>query len=159
MNRIIRDRFLTAREAARVQEIRALLAEELPHLVDRHHARTTPMPEPLSPAELKKLRDAIENDGVIPSLVLRLIACAEAGVPGMAQLQLQVKQPWEQAIADIDQALEMVDELPERAGDEGFDPSETLEGIRQTIERSQRVTPGQRQAIDNITDGIQKWLD
>jgi hypothetical protein len=39
MKRIIRDRHLTAEEAAEYQEIRDQVAEELPDLIDRHQKR------------------------------------------------------------------------------------------------------------------------
>jgi len=59
MKRIIRDRRLTAEEAARYQKVREPVAEELPDLIARHHERME-LPDPSREllAQLKAAREA-----------------------------------------------------------------------------------------------------
>jgi len=70
-----------------------------------------------------------------------------------------MKEDWQQALDDIDYALGLCDELPERA--EIFDANarEFLESVRGWIESHEHVTDKQRAAIQKWTDDTQKWLD
>lgn len=65
---------------------------------------------------------------------------------------------WQQAIKDIDEILETLPDLPERAFDFASGVSDTLESIRAWILENEHVTEPQADAIENIDAGVQKWL-
>ena len=62
MKRITRDRRLTSDEAARYQSVRKQVAEELPELVTRHHARMATLDQ--LQELLKQLKAAREAKGL-----------------------------------------------------------------------------------------------
>jgi DNA-binding XRE family transcriptional regulator len=62
MKRIIRDRKLTAEEAAKYRKIRAQVAEELPDLIARHHERVAALDQ--VEELLKQLKVAREQQGL-----------------------------------------------------------------------------------------------
>lgn len=65
----------------------------------------------------------------------------------------------EDGIILCEDLLERIDELPERA--EVFTESvrETVSGIMLTIESKNVVTPNQIRALENIADGVNRWLE
>lgn len=62
MKRIIRDRRLTAEEAAKYKAVREKIAEEVPDLVSRHHARLGALDQ--FQELLKQLKAAREEKGL-----------------------------------------------------------------------------------------------
>ena len=64
-----------------------------------------------------------------------------------------------EAIEWCEMILEMIDELPDRAADFGESCGETVRGIRESIEQHQKITDGQRTALENIQRGVSRWLD
>lgn len=61
-------------------------------------------------------------------------------------------------LEEIEAALELVDDLPDRAQEFGESVSEKLRAIAETIERTGEVTERQQTAIDNMSAGIRKWM-
>jgi len=73
-------------------------------------------------------------------------------------------QPWSGAIEDIDRLLSLIDDLEdsysdvyERGEDFLADVYERASEVRKTILQNQRVTPRQEKAIENWTEGVEKW--
>ena len=62
MKRIIRNRRLTSKEAAKYEAIRGQIAEELPELIARHHERTAVLDE--WQGLLEQLKAAREGKGL-----------------------------------------------------------------------------------------------
>ena len=96
MRRVIRDRQLTADEAAKYRDVRKKIEEELPSLIERHHDRTTALErlELLFP----KLRAAREERGLSLLDVQQLIGCdavevlrLEAGEPDNPRVKLLIR--------------------------------------------------------------------
>lgn len=56
-------------------------------------------------------------------------------------------------------AADRCDEIPERGEDFAESVQAKLESIIETIERTEHVTPAQKQAIENMEHGIERWLD
>lgn len=65
---------------------------------------------------------------------------------------------WMEAIEEIDRALRNAEDIPEEGEEFADGVTETLEDIRQTIERTQRVTDRQWEAVQNMASGISRWL-
>ena len=65
---------------------------------------------------------------------------------------------WAQALTDIDEILETLPDLPERAFDFASSVHDTLENMRDWIVENEHVTDPQVAAIENIDAGVQKWL-
>jgi hypothetical protein len=63
---------------------------------------------------------------------------------------------WAQFCRDT---IERCEDLPDRAAEFHESVTERLSGIAETIERRQSVTEGQRSAISNMADGVERWLD
>lgn len=66
---------------------------------------------------------------------------------------------WEGALDEIDEALDDINELPDRAADFAESVEEKLRGIDQWITNASHVTDAQMEAIENIRDGIDKWME
>lgn len=62
------------------------------------------------------------------------------------------------ALELIDEALELVERMPERGQEYAESAAENLNGIADTIERKNEVTPGQLAAIENIKAGLERWV-
>ncbi len=62
------------------------------------------------------------------------------------------------AIELADEALEMIDDLPDAAYDFGESVKEKLTDIRSSIIQHNRVSDKQRQAIENMAAGIGRWV-
>lgn len=65
----------------------------------------------------------------------------------------------EEAIGICDQIASAVGDLPDRASDFGISVSEKAASIRESIERTGRVTDGQFVALENMLAGVNRWLD
>ncbi len=63
-----------------------------------------------------------------------------------------------EAIEEIDKVLELCEELPERAETFREGVEEKLNGMRDWIEENKHCTDPQATAIENIGDGVRKWL-
>lgn len=66
--------------------------------------------------------------------------------------------PWPDAIDQIDGALELLDQLPERAGDFVTSAGDKLRSMRAWIDEHHYVTDKMASAITNLEAGASKWL-
>ena len=64
----------------------------------------------------------------------------------------------EDTIAIADEIADLVLDLPERAADFAESVDEKARSIKQTIESQRRVTPAQRQALENMLSGVKRWI-
>lgn len=64
----------------------------------------------------------------------------------------------EKILAQCDSILHRIEELPFEGEDFGSSVAEKVEGIRETIEDRGFVTEGQRHAINNMEDGVERWF-
>jgi len=62
------------------------------------------------------------------------------------------------ALETAGRILEKVEDLPTEARDFGVSVEETTRGIIETICRTERVTYGQREALENMEHGVDAWL-
>jgi hypothetical protein len=65
---------------------------------------------------------------------------------------------WEEADQLCDEILEMIDEIPERGENFGASVMAKVEDIQKTIKETERVTSGQLTALENMKEGVQKWI-
>lgn len=65
----------------------------------------------------------------------------------------------EYAYEVCDEIESLADDVPERAEDFAESVCETSAGIRETIEQRDSVTEKQITALENIRDGLRKWVD
>lgn len=54
--------------------------------------------------------------------------------------------------------IEMAEEVPDPGIDFAIGVAESTEGIRDTIQKTQRVTRNQQEALDNMEFGLTRWL-
>jgi len=66
---------------------------------------------------------------------------------------------WETARDECDEVIELCDELPERAEEFADSVREKLESIKEWIEANEAVTGNQLSAIENMHDGVSRWLN
>jgi hypothetical protein len=66
---------------------------------------------------------------------------------------------WETVLEEIQEALDQIPDLPERAEDFGAGVAETLESIMATVSEKSHVTPKQEAAVSNMAAGIGRWLN
>jgi hypothetical protein len=66
---------------------------------------------------------------------------------------------WESAIEDCDSILSQCDEIPERGEEFADSIREKVGSIRDWIEENKTVTPAQLQALENMADGVGRWID
>jgi hypothetical protein len=71
----------------------------------------------------------------------------------------ELSESAEEAVAIADEALELIDDLPDAAYDFGESVKEKIESIRSTIIERDRVTDKQFSALENMKAGIERWLD
>lgn len=71
-------------------------------------------------------------------------------------------EDWEDASAQCDRIVDMIDELDSRTLDKAADFFESVRGkvsaMQETIDRMKQISPKQRQALDNMEDGVSKWV-
>lgn len=67
----------------------------------------------------------------------------------------------EQAIDLCESILSDLEQLSDVEAAEEFSDSvaEKVNGIKETIERRQDVTANQERALNNMNEGVQRWLD
>ena len=65
---------------------------------------------------------------------------------------------WQEAIAVGEELCELLEELPEQASDFVESVGEKARAIMATIERSESVTERQRDALENMLAGAEKWM-
>lgn len=65
---------------------------------------------------------------------------------------------WEAAIEQCDRIFDKCEEVPERGEDFAYSVMEKVESIRESIEKSERVTQGQLTALENMESGVDRWL-
>jgi hypothetical protein len=65
---------------------------------------------------------------------------------------------WEDALADAENLLRKLDDLPERAEEFAVSVQATLESMAGWIEEHEHVTEKQNAALDNIDDAIDRWM-
>jgi hypothetical protein len=63
------------------------------------------------------------------------------------------------ALQQCDDIQEKIDELPDEGMEFGESVGEKVAGIAETIERTRRVTDAQARALDNMEDGVDRWLE
>ena len=66
---------------------------------------------------------------------------------------------WEDFLADADRVLDDIPSLPDRASEFSHSVQERIEGIVAWVEDNEHVTPKQKQALENMSNGVQAWLD
>lgn len=66
---------------------------------------------------------------------------------------------WEEALQTIAETLEMLDQLPEEAGEFATSVNEKLTNMRTWIESKGRVTEKMSAAIENMHKGALRWLE
>ena len=68
---------------------------------------------------------------------------------------------WELALEDIEHLVDLCEAAIVEIGDPVIEYATSVrdyaQDVKATIEANQRVTPGQRRAIKNQTEGISKW--
>lgn len=62
------------------------------------------------------------------------------------------------AIEQCERIIDMTDELPEAGWDFGESVAEKCRDIWKNIEKHNRVTEGQQDALDNMEDGVSRWF-
>ena len=62
------------------------------------------------------------------------------------------------AIEQCERIVAMCEDLPEAGEDFGLSVSEKTSDIWKTIEATRRVTRGQQEALDNMEEGVNRWL-
>lgn len=64
----------------------------------------------------------------------------------------------EEAIEQCDNILELIEELPDRAEDFGDSIRTKVESMREWIVEHDHVTEAQQQSLDNMENGVLRWL-
>lgn len=64
----------------------------------------------------------------------------------------------QEAIELCDEIESLADEVPEAGEDFATSVSERTAGIRETIEENNYATPGQLSALENMRDGLARWI-
>lgn len=64
-----------------------------------------------------------------------------------------------EALEKCERIIEMTEEVPDPGIDFAIGVREQTEGIYDTIERTQRVTRHQKEALDNMESGLSRWLE
>lgn len=67
-------------------------------------------------------------------------------------------EEWEQYAEKITTYLEKIDALPEQAEDFANSVQEKLQSILEWVEKNEVITDRQQDAVNNICDGIDRWL-
>lgn len=62
------------------------------------------------------------------------------------------------ALAQAESIMEMIDELPDRAADFGESVGDSVREVMETMERLNTVTTKQQQALDNWESGVGRWI-
>ena len=65
---------------------------------------------------------------------------------------------WGSYDSKIDEVIEKIEDLPEKAEDFGQSAMQTLEGIQGWITSNEHITDAQMSAVDNIAQGVEKWF-
>lgn len=58
-----------------------------------------------------------------------------------------------------EELLKRCEELPERAADFYESVTDKVRGIRETINKYNKVTPRQESALENMYAGVERWLE
>jgi len=66
---------------------------------------------------------------------------------------------WQDVLANIEQALEQIPDLPERAEDFANSVDEKLCSIHEWITENEHVTEPQETAVANMIAAIDRWLE
>lgn len=64
-----------------------------------------------------------------------------------------------EALGIAGEICDLVDELPEEGEDFGLSVAEKTHDIAANIEKHNRVTEGQMNALKNMLDGLQRWFE
>lgn len=75
-----------------------------------------------------------------------------------AKADYEMDTEWQDRLDQCARILEMVDELPERASDFGESVGEKVADMAKWIEANKTVTEKQREALDNMESGAERWL-
>ena len=65
---------------------------------------------------------------------------------------------WALALRDIEEALETIQELPDRAEDFANSVDEKLRSIHEWVTEHKHITDAQQEAVANMTGAIDNWL-
>jgi len=65
---------------------------------------------------------------------------------------------WEDYLGLIEETIDKIEDLPEKAEDFGYSVLQTLEGIQGWVSSKGHITDGQKAAVDNIAGGVDSWL-
>ena len=79
------------------------------------------------------------------------VVCAKAGDRESSEVN--------RALQQCDGILGKIDDLPMEGMEFGESVAEKVSGISETIERTRRVTDAQARALDNMEDGVDRWLE
>lgn len=66
---------------------------------------------------------------------------------------------WDEITDWIDDVLGKIEDLPERAEDFKESVQEKVESINQQVEEREFITKRQVDAVANIEDGVDRWLN
>lgn len=64
-----------------------------------------------------------------------------------------------EALEQCERIFEKCEEMPDRGYEFADSVREKVESMESTIEKSGYVTPGQKEALDNMESGLDRWLD
>jgi hypothetical protein len=65
---------------------------------------------------------------------------------------------WPDVLAEVDETLAMLDELPDQAEEFAASVEDKLEGIKAWIEEKEHATDRQVEAVQNMAAGARKWM-
>jgi len=75
-----------------------------------------------------------------------------------AKADYEIDTEWRDRLDQCERILEMVDELPERAEDFAISVGEKVRDMAKWIEERTVVTEKQKEALDNMQRGCERWL-
>jgi len=90
-------------------------------------------------------------------LASQLAAKCQAATPSQSQSP-PLDHDVTQALDQCNEIQSTISELPEAGFEFGESVSKRVTGIAETIEQTNRVTPKQRQALDNMQSGVEAWI-
>jgi len=75
-----------------------------------------------------------------------------------AKADYEIDTEWRDRLDQCERILEMVDELPDRAEDFAISVGEKVRDMAKWIEERTVVTDKQKEALDNMQRGCERWL-
>lgn len=68
------------------------------------------------------------------------------------------KCKWEKQVTKVEDTIERLDDLPDRALEFRESVEDKLRGMLDWMTKNKHVTPHMVSAIDNMTEAVSKWL-